>query len=231
MLAAKQEQNTISYSIGDHMLFAGITKAGKTYGVIEFLKHILSGDVLEQMNLYILDTKNVGDFNAFPNHIYSESCPEPLPGYPEHNCMVWHPEDDENEEELEKFLAMIFKQGRAFLVVDEVTVLCYGKRANKFSKQLAKILKLGRGKFISAFILTQELAGIPRQVWQARHFLRFYIGPAYDVSVSNRKLGFTKEQIRRGVEPKHRYGFWYKALGEREPAQYFKDIFHFLNAA
>lgn len=232
MMSAVQQPEPIEFAIGDHAFFAGITKAGKTFGVVEFIKHLLAipGVLASGMKLYIVDTKNVGDFNAFPNHIYSLEAPSSLVGT-EHNCLVWHPEDDENEEELESFLAMIFKAGKAFVIIDEVTVFCYGKRANKFSKQLAKLLKLGRGKYISVFTLTQELAGIPRQVWQSRHFFRFYIGAAYDTSLSNRKLGFSKKEVEKGVEPKHKYGFWYKALGERSTAQYFSSIQKFLKAA
>jgi hypothetical protein len=170
----------------------------------------------------VLDSKHDGDFDRYPNIITGDVAP----GRPKSNerYQIWQP-IIENPEEIEKWLFMIRKDAPAYLLVDELYSLVYGR--NEYSRQYTILQKTGRSLPVGCITCTQELSKIPPNAYkQAVHRFGFYIDKAaeYDRRIRNSLL---KSKLLG--DPEHEFGFWYQSRSGRGEPSYHEDIQAFLH--
>jgi len=189
----------------------GVTNSGKTTALKYLDRMIFS--LFPTVRHYILDTKIEGDDFAFYEgvHIGSHAPKPPKKRYQVWRCPKVIPE------QLEKWLWGIRKDAPAFLCVDELHSLCYGR--NAYSDEYNLIQKWGRAAPIGVVTGTQELVRIPPNAFkQSTHRLRFYMEGRYDRSIANDMI---KRKVEEPVDP---FGVYYQHINRREEPLYFKDI-------
>lgn len=207
---------------GYHWLIGGIPGIGKTFASTAIIKNILDG---EDVDTYILDMKNQGDFDRYRHAIHYSG--EKHPGLlneqsPEHT-LIWHVTID-NLQEVDAWLKAIRERGKkANVLIDELGLIV-PSNIKKTPPNYALLAKLGRLPKITMLSGTQDLAGLPRQaLGLATHVVMMQITNKHDKGVARDLM----EQEKYLTFP-HEHGLWYKNVKKNIPARYFASIQQFL---
>lgn len=137
--------------------------------------------------VYILDSKNSGDFAKWPLTSYDEAGPVYRNNWPEYYragrrsyrlswpIVVWKPPDDDLKQ-YDAWLNGILKaRVPAIIVIDELSSLGKNK-PDSFVPGLIKLMKQGRGLHMPMIVETQESCFLPRQILgQSTHYIRFQL--------------------------------------------------------
>lgn len=162
-------------------------------------------------NTYVCDSKGAGDFRTWPGHTDAERAPALPTG--EGRYQVWTPPDDNLAEYDTWFQRILKRRTPAIVVIDELSSIG-GKQGNDYPLGYRRLLKQGRGLHISVITLSQEYAGMPRQVaGQTTHLVRFRLLNRFDQRAADALLGRTSDAA--GSEPDADHGFFYSRLDEQ----------------
>jgi hypothetical protein len=204
-------------SLSDRWMIAGATGSGKTTLMKRLIKAL--HEFYPQVPVYILDSKQAGDFTGWPGARWDETAPGPI----DRGFQVWQPPVDDPTE-YGNWLGKIHRDRRpAIVVIDELSSLAAGhdSRAIRYPHNYALLLKQGRGLSQCVISLTQEAAYIPRQTLnQTTHLIRFWLTDDYDSRKLDQKMGRAKrgKPLADDLNPKHQHGFWYARL-DKPPIQ------------
>jgi len=162
--------------------------------------------------IYILDTKQSGDFRGWKGAVFTEEAPLAIP----YGMQVWQPPID-NFAQFDAWFRNIFNARiPAIVMVDELSSIGKGVKEQAYPRHFQIMLKQGRALGICVIVLTQEVAKISRQVLnQLSHLLRFRLLDSYDAMVMDKKLGRRNRADGREDdlgEPPDEYGFFYARL-------------------
>jgi hypothetical protein len=206
----------------------GVRDSGKTTFARELLRAYRRA--YADVPIYILDTKQSGDFRGWRGATWSDTAPSPIT----HGMQIWQPLED-NQREYNQWLANIFYHRKpAIVFIDELSALTGEKEnPNNFPRMYRVMLKQGRALGMCVFSLTQEAAYLPKQtLGQMTHFVRFRVQDEYDARKADSLLG----RIRRadgagdgGGEPVDEHGFFYARM-DKQPRQFhyyqsYRDFF------
>lgn len=160
------------------------------------------------VGLYVLDSKGDPLFARWPGFDSGEAPPPPLrePG----GVQIWSPPWDDLAG-YDAWLGGILKARRpAIVFVDELSSLG-ANRGAAFVTNFARVLKQGRALGISAIVLSQEAAYIPRQVAnQATHAVVFRLQDEVDQRRAAKLLGLPAPR-----DPAREFAFHYRRLAPR----------------
>lgn len=217
-------------SLHDRWVLLGASGSGKT----TFGKRLLVSlaDAYPKAPIYILDTKQQGDFTGWPGGWRGQEPPELI----DKGISVWQPPIS-IPAMFEQFFKALFQKGKPFIMfVDELSSLGGEDvplgRVGRYPPHYGILLKQGRAAGMSIITLTQEAAYIPRQViGQATHMVRFRLLNENDARQADRVLGRINradKQNDESGEPVHRFGFYYARL-DTPPitAHYYEGLDHF----
>lgn len=170
--------------------------------------------------VYILDTKQAGDFDSIDNayRIDSQEAPDALrtPGA----VQVWQPPDDDLDEYDLWFKRILLARKPAVVKIDELSSIV--DRRGEAPPYYRKLNKLGRAFGIMLMSLSQEAAYIPRQtLGQTTHVVRFRLLDGYDVRKLDKLVGRSKEE--QGMDLPDPYGFIHRRIDKALPGHYYTD--------
>jgi hypothetical protein len=208
--------------LGDHWTIAGMTGSGKT----TFTKDLIWSlhRRFPQAHIYILDSKQAGDFTEFGAPIRAAAAPMPITGAgtrAEPLIQVWQPPIDDVGEYDVWFKRILKNRHPAIIIVDELSSIG-GNSGRSYPVGYMQLLKQGRGLHISVITATQEAAYIPRQTFtQITHLVRFRLLNKHDGREIDRQLGRPDHQI--GLNPAGKYAFLYRRLTDDSAAVPFYD--------
>lgn len=200
-----------------------MTGSGKTTFTKQLLTELQTA--YPQARIYVLDSKQAGDFSGMAGIIRSREAPDAL--RTAGAVQVWQPEMDD-QAEYDQWLKRIYRSREpAIVIIDELSSLG-GISGRRFPEGYPLLLKQGRGLRISVVSCTQEAAYIPRQtLGQITHLVRFRLLNAYDARAVDEKLN--RDRKLWGTNPPSRYGFLYRRLDDEPRAPYiyrdFRDFF------
>lgn len=208
-------------SLSDSWFLPGMKGSGKTTlaqrGIAELRK------LYPFAPIYVLDSKNAGEFESWPGRIEDDDPPDALlePG----GIQVWSPSIDDlgayNE-----WLGRLLKTGYEIrtsdgkrrrpkvVLIDELSSIC--KSSGDGVLNFDRLLKQARSLWISPWILSQQATVIPKPVKsQATHLARFRLND----DTGDRVLDGLMQGNQR---PKKQHGFIYCRLDgpSREPTEY-----------
>lgn len=207
-------------SLSDRWLIVGTTGSGKTTMVRELLRQVRS--LYGGINIYILDSKGVGDFDHVGGRIITQDDPPPPLAPNSGQIQIWQPSHDDLGAYDDWFASLLKSPDHFVLDVDELSSIC--SKAGDAPLNFQRLMKQGRGKFKSVVNCTQELAKIDRRVvTQTTHVLRFRLQGEYDPRIGNRLVG----RATRDVEPPQ-YAFFYSRKDKPGDAVLYKDYREFL---
>lgn len=210
-----REPGEIEMSLADRWLIVGTTGSGKTTATRELLRQLRG--FYPGLNIYILDSKAVGDFDHMGGVMYTrDEPPDPLPSGAG-QIFVWQPSRDDLDA-YDDWLAKLLKSPDPFVLdIDELSSIT--TRGGDSPLNFQRLMKQGRGKRKSVVNCTQELAYIPRQVvTQTTHILRFQLLGEYDPRAGNRLV----RRAARASEPP-RFGFYYSRADKPEEAVLYRS--------
>lgn len=197
----------------------GMTNCGKT----TFTRRLVSElrRLYPLANTYVCDSKGAGDFDMWGGHTDSERAPALPRG--DGRMQVWTPPSDNLDEYDRWFHAILKRREPAIVIIDELSSIG-GRRGVDYPVGYAKLLKQGRGLHISLITLSQEYAGMPRQVaGQTTHLVRFRLLNRFDRKAADALLGRPFEEDES--EPREEHGFFYSRL-DRQPRRYIEYAGH-----
>lgn len=206
-------------SLADRWLTVGTTGSGKTTFVRELMRQMRR--FYRGLNIYILDSKGVGDFDRMGGEMYQkDDPPDPMPRGAG-RIFVWQPSRDDLDA-YDAWFGKLLKSDDPFLLdIDELSSIATKNGDSPLNYQ--RLMKQGRGKRKSLVNCTQELAYVPRQVvTQTTHALRFQLLGEYDPRVGNRLV----RRAARDPEPPQ-YGFYYARMDKPVPAVLYRDYKEF----
>lgn len=206
-------------SLSDRWLVVGTTGSGKTTAVRELLRQIHR--FYHGLNVYILDSKGVGDFDHMGGTVWNkDEPPDPLPPG-SGRLLIWQPSHDDLDAYDEWFGKLLKSPDPFVLDIDELSSVA--SRNGDSPLNFQRLMKQGRGKRKSVVNCTQELAYIPRQVvTQTTHTLRFQLLGEYDPRQGNRLV----RRAVRDPEPPQ-YGFYYARMDKPVPAVLYRNYREF----
>ena len=218
------EIRPVRLSLQDRFLIVGQTRTGKTTLLRELIYRLRRFWPITPIQ--ILDSKQAGDFRGWEGAWRRQEIPPAI----EDGHLIWQPPDGDDIDLYNDWLEGIYNRRKpVIIVIDELSSLAgdtIGKHP-RYPEALRKIQKQGAGLNIMMIIVTQEVAGIPRQVRnQATHIARFRLIDAYDGQEVDRLI---QRSIRDG-EPADQHGFWYNRTDEPgRVLQYFASYQSFID--
>lgn len=227
---------SIKIKVGDRWCIVGGTGSGKTV-LCRQLINILHNATAGRVPIVIIDSKIVGDFNAYEARkdltqvIRGNNAAAVVKNYMKKSITIWRPESDDFEQ-YEELLRGIYLNGRnknqpCIIVIDELSSICNG--AGKAPKHWEVLNKQGRAMHIGMLNLTQSPSYIPTSLMrQATHLIRMHLNDEYDILKLSRVMGREVES-----HPEDDYGFWYRNClkpKHKSPAMYFSDFKPFIGA-
>lgn len=218
MAMAGTRTGAIDVRKSDRWLIVGATGSGKTTFARRLLKEVRA--MYSGLNVYVLDSKGVGDFDGWPGLVMSDDPPAPL----ERGAgatQVWQPGVDDFAMYDDWFGELLKSPDEFILLIDELSSVT--KKNGTAPDNFQKLMKQGRGKNKSVANCTQELAYISRQVvTQTTHIVRFLLVGEYDPRVGNRLV----HRDARAPEP-NKYGFYYARVDKPTPPTHYRSLSEF----
>lgn len=157
-------------SLAHRVAIVGTTGSGKTTFARLFVAQLKR--LWPHLSLYVLDSKDAGDFARWPGVVTGDSAPRVLRGP---GVQVWRPDlgdPAEYDEWMARILAGHDRTRPAVVLIDELSSIAPNRE--RYPAAFAKLLKQGRGKGICVVSLTQNAVNIPRDVLaQTTHLVRF----------------------------------------------------------
>lgn len=224
---AKQEQlpritnKGLQISLGDRWAIVGMTRSGKTtFGrrLLQFLRNSYPA-----ARVYVLDTKQIGDFDDLPGRIKGPIVPDTLltPG----GVQVWQPPENDIKAYDQWLKKILGARKPAIVFIDELLSLG-GRTGNSYPQGYNQLQTQGAGLDIGVISLSQEAAYIPRTLLgQTTHLVRFALLDEHDALKVDKYLRRPKSE--RGTQPP-RYSFYYRRVdGTDDPLLFtdFRDFF------
>lgn len=193
----------IPVSLADRWFLLGMTGTGKTTFAQRLMRELRG--LYPEAALFVLDSKGDPLFARWPG-VDTRQEPPPIPREPG-GIQVWSPPWDDAAG-YDAWFGEILKARRpAVVFVDELSSIG-GARGADFPVNFARLLKQGRALGISAIVLSQEAAYIPRQVMnQATHAAVFRLQDDVDLRRAAKLLGFDDPR-----NPEREHGFHYRRL-------------------
>lgn len=220
MGATRPPLGDIEMSLADRWLIVGTTGSGKTTMVRELLREMQK--FYRGLNIYILDSKGVGDFDRMGGTIINDDTPPEPMGAGSGGIQIWQPSRDDFDAYDDWFGKLLKSPDPFVLDVDELSSIT--NRGGDGPVNYQRLMKQGRGKRKSLINCTQELAYIPRQVvTQTTHTLRFLLIGEYDPRIGNRLV----RRGNRDPEPPQ-YGFFYARMDKPHPSVLYRSYREFL---
>lgn len=196
----------IPVSLADRWFVLGMTGTGKTTYAQRLIRELRR--LYPVAALYVLDSKGDPLFARWPNVDTGQEPPPPL--REAGGIQVWSPPLDDFAA-YDLWLGGILKERRpAILFVDELSSIGRQSGAD-FPVNFARILKQGRALNISAIVLSQEAAYIPRQIiGQASHAAVFRLQDDTDLRRAAKLLDLAEPR-----NPEREHGFHYRRLAPK----------------
>lgn len=204
-----------------------MTGVGKTYLVTSLVDRL---QALWRVPAIFVDSKG-GEFDHLEGYtgvaFYRQDAPPPWPLPDGVNVAVWSPERDDLAAYGRLFTQVKESRRKCVVVIDELSSM--GKEsADTFTPALPILLKQGRALGITLFVLTQELAYIPRSVLrQTTHLVLMMFDPADPDDFD------TKRAYRLGGLPPvtRKWAFNYRSRSEPEKRWTYDNIQQFLGVS
>lgn len=166
---------------------------------------------------YILDVKQVGDYDDWTGIIRSDTPPDPMK-LSKNDVQIWQPPYDDLEL-YEEYFAGILKNRRPCVVnIPEISSIG-GRSGDSYPVSFQKLLKQGRAMGITTISETQRVAKIdPNIMAQATHLFRFRLQNEYDERIADE---FLKERKGDELSFNSPHGFYYRRLDTSSPSYYY----------
>jgi energy-coupling factor transporter ATP-binding protein EcfA2 len=204
-LSDAPEGAQIRVSLSHRWAIVGTTGSGKTTFARLLVQQLRA--LWPHLSLYVLDTKDAGDFAHWPGVVTGDAAPQALRGP---GVQVWRPDLGDITQFDEWFRRILRSHDRtrpALVFVDELSSIAPNRE--RYPAGFAMLLKQGRGKAISLVTLTQNAVNIPRDVLAATtHVVRFRLQNDSDA----RRIDGQLWRDSRPHEPEAAHGFFYKRL-------------------
>lgn len=201
----------VDMSLADRIAVTGMTGTGKTTWVKQLVMRLRAWYGGVPVN--ILDTKGYGEYDGMATRLeVGMSLPiNAKLG----EVMVWRPGLDDYET-YDRFFLRTLAQGQPCIVLaDELVNLGRGT-PDSYPPNYTRMLKQGRFAKIMLISMTQEVAGMPRNLYaQTTHAVSFHLLNEYDKRRIARLMGLPREMSL--VDPPLPYGFFYRRVDRPSP--------------
>lgn len=193
-------------SLQHRWLLLGTTGCGKTTAGRELMATLLR--LWPGIPRYICDSKAVGDFEGWPGIIASGAAPKA--DKLQRGVQVWQPDSNDQKQYDRWFDAILMRRKPAIVFVDELSSLAKNQKGDSYPINFIRLLKQGRGMYISVIVLSQAVQGMPHEVIdQVTHLLRFRLQSRYGAwAIDTQLFGLPERR-----EPAATYGFSYARMG------------------
>lgn len=205
-----QSTRPLRVSLSDRWAILGTTGSGKTTFAKRLVRELRA--LYPGLPVYALDSKGAGDFDGWPGRVESNDAPGAdrlVDG-----VQVWAPPYTDRAE-ADRWLQAIYERRRpAVVYIDELSSIG-GKSGRDYPRGYQVLLKQGRGLRISVITLSQEVAGMPRQVLgQTTHLVSFRLLNEFDRREADSLFGRSHPRgtAREAREPRALHGFHYARL-------------------
>lgn len=202
-----------------------MTGSGKTTWARKLLQSLRS--FYPQVPVYILDSKQSGDFTGWPGAVWTREAPGPIA----YGMQIWQPPFDDVEQ-INQWLGNIHRRrAPAIILLDELSSLAKGTSASRatYPVNYATLMKQGRALGQCVISLTQEAAYIPRQTMnQSTHLVRFMLLDDYDTRKIDQKLGRVKrgQRVEEDLNPRDPHGFFYARIDKLPLRCFYYPSYH-----
>lgn len=206
----------VAMSLADRIAVTGMTGTGKTTWVKELLLRMRAWYGGVPVN--ILDTKGYGEYDAMATRL-EIGLTLPLSARVG-EIMVWRPGIDDFDT-YDLFFLRIMAQGQPCIVLaDEMVNLGRGT-PDSYPVNYTRMLKQGRFAKIMLISMTQEVAGMPRNLYaQTTHAVSFHLLNEYDKRRIARLMGLPAEMSL--ADPPLPYGFFYRRVDRPSPVYQYR---------
>ena len=205
-----------------HWAIVGFTGSGKTTFSIALMRLVLmqSNGTLP---IYILDSKQQGDFRVFypiAFRHYGNTIPPSRWWMPEKPIQIWQPESDDLLL-YDGWMRQLYNQRQPSLIYfDEISSIT--SVSGKPPRYYNILQQQGRGLGIGVISVTQSPSYIPATLLrQATYFCRFTLNDDYDITKLAKVMG--KAIL---TPPPDEHGFWFRDARKPvaySPPLYFRD--------
>lgn len=170
--------------------------------------------------IYILDTKQQGDFKKFypiAHRHYGNSLPPKKWWTPQKPILIWQPESDDMALYDKWFNDIYTLRSPSIIYIDELSSIT--SVSGKAPRGYDILLRQGRGLGIGVVSVTQSPSFVPAMLLrQATYLVRFTINDEYDIAKLTRVMGRAVAQ-----QPPDEHGFWFRDL--RKPVVYSPPLY------